>query len=303
MEALRVALQLSPEVILRDMNQLRQMGHEIESAPAYGFRLCQVEAKLTSELLEHDLQTKRVGRKVLVYDSTDSSIDAAWHYVSQTDNDGLAVFAEYQQCGRGRLARKWSAPKGSSILCSVLFLDGSLLTGQKLTLMAGVSTAEVVDELYSLPVRIKWPNDVIVNGRKLAGIMVESKKLNKGFAYVVGIGINCLQSEEDFPPELRKSAVSLRQLTDEPIDRLELGQQLLRRLDLWLWNIENNQTDQLHEEFVRRCDDLGRRISLEFDGRCYTGRVVDVSIEQGLILQLDDGKVHIFDPAITTVIP
>ena len=204
MDGIRRVLNLAPSAVHEQIERLRRMGHEIERAPAYGFRLVGHGVRMTAELVEQSLETSRVGRQVLVYDSTDSTNDIAWQYACEGGYDGLAVFADQQRAGRGRLGRDWTAGKGSSILCSVLLEDGPKLGGQILTLIAGLSTAEAVESLCSVRIGIKWPNDITVSGRKLAGVMVESRKINSNFAYVIGIGINCQQRREDFPAEFRE---------------------------------------------------------------------------------------------------
>jgi len=302
-EAIQNSLHLPPAVVVECIEQLRQQGYKIEATPAYGFRLISQNIQLTSELLEHDLQTMRVGRKILVYKSTNSTNDIAWQYAREigSDNDGLAVFAERQRLGRGRLGRKWLAGTGISILCSVLLKNEPPQMAQSLTLLAGLSVAEAVESVCTLKPGIKWPNDVIADQRKLAGVMVESRTQNGGCDYVIGAGINCLQGQDDFAAEIRDTAGSISQLTDEPVDRLDLAQQLLRRLDHWLKLVCAGETEVLHDAWAGRCDDIGRRVTLVSDGWRFTGRIIDVSIEKGLLLQLDRGQIKVFNSATTTV--
>ena len=301
MEAIQIDLGLAPQVVLQKVENLRCMGLQINTSPAYGFCLSGQVEKLTAELIEFELQTERIGRKVLVYESTDSTNDVTWQYAKETGYDGLAVFAEHQRTGRGRFQRRWFAPAGSSVLCSVLLQNHTPLSPLSLTLLAGLATAEAVENSCSLTTGIKWPNDIVAEGKKLAGIMVESRKISGTLAFVIGIGINCRQSPEEFDPEIRDSAVSIRQLTGVDVDRLQIAQQLLGRLDHWLLAVENHQTDELHDNWLNRCDEIGRRITVMCDGQKYTGRVVDVSISQGLLMQLDNGPIRIFDAATTTV--
>ena len=302
-EAIQKTLGLQPRVVLEHIAKLRQQGYKIETTPAYGFRLVSQNIQLTSELLEHDLQTTRIGRKILVYKSTNSTNDVAWQYASETssDNDGLAIFAESQRSGRGRFARKWFAGIGSSVLCSVLLKNESPRIAQSLTLLAGLSVAEAIENVSTLKPAIKWPNDVIVNKRKLAGVMVESRTQNGGCDYVIGTGINCLQELDDFDPEIRDTAGSINQLTGQPVDRLSLAQQLMQRLDHWLKLVEQGKSKTLHDAWAKRCNDIGRRVTLITNGKSFTGRIIDVSVERGLLLQPDQGSIKIFDPATTTV--
>jgi len=301
MEALRLALEREPPRIHRLIAQLGEIGYEIETAPVNGFRLAGPAPRLSSQLIEFGLATRRVGKKVLVYETTDSTNDVAWHYAAEAGYDGLAVFAEHQRRGRGRLGRTWLAPKGSSLLCSILLQDEPDLRREPLTLLAGLAVARAIVHACPLPVSINWPNDVTVSRKKIAGIMVESRQINSKSCYVVGAGINCRQTHEDFAPEIQSFAASLQELADRPVDRLELARQLLRELDYWLATVKNQGLARLHDEWSALCDNIGRRLTLVNNNRRFTGRVIDVNCQKGLMLQLDTGAVMLFDAATTTV--
>ncbi|MCF7957267.1 MAG: biotin--[acetyl-CoA-carboxylase] ligase [Phycisphaerae bacterium] len=314
LDAIKASLSLSPQKIVDQIDSLTRKGYTIESSPTYGFRLTGDTFKLTSELIEEGLATRRVGRSVLAYQTTDSTNDVAWHYALESapgpissNYDGLVIVAEQQRSGRGRLGRQWVAPQGSSVLCSVLLMNTtdaltrSSAGGQALTLLAGLSVAEAIETVFHIKPRIKWPNDVIVNGKKIAGVMVESRKIKQNTAYVIGMGINCLQTAEDFPPECRGNAISLRQIIGTPVNRLELTQVLLRRMDDWLAETSTGQPHGLHDAWAARCDNINCRLSVVSNGQTFTGRVVDVNVEEGLIMQLDNGPIKVFNSTTTTV--
>ncbi|MFC1782597.1 biotin--[acetyl-CoA-carboxylase] ligase [Planctomycetota bacterium] len=301
MEALHLALGLERQQIHKQIDQLQRIGLEIETTPVNGFRLAGPIQNISAELIEFGLDTKRVGKKVLVYEETDSTNDVAWQYAAEAGFDGLAVFAEHQRCGRGRLGRTWLAPKGSSILCSVLLQDEPAQSQEPLTLLAGLAAARAIEHTCGVPARINWPNDVTINQRKVAGTIVESRQINSKYCYVVGVGINCRQLKEDFPPEIRDSAMSLRMVTDRQIDRLELARQLLREIDDWWASVQTKGHTKLHDEWLSRCDNIGRRLTVVNDNRRFVGRVIDVNPKKGLMLQLDTGAVLVFGGATTSV--
>jgi len=302
MQALQHNVALDPPQILALITRLVDQGWEIESSPVNGFRLAAPPAKLKADLIEYELSTGRVGKNILVYETTDSTNDVAWHYAAETGYDGLAIFAEYQRAGRGRLGRHWLAPPGSSILCSILLQDQSPSHQEPLTLVAGLAAAQALECTCALPVRIKWPNDVTCRGGKIAGIIVESRQINSKLCYVVGIGINCRQNREDFDPELQSSATSIRLVLNSEIDRVELARRLLQQFDIWWNTIISESCLSLHDEWLNRCDNLGRRLTLRQNNRRYTGRVIDVNPQAGLILQLDTGAVKVFPGATTSVV-
>ncbi|MBN2211482.1 MAG: biotin--[acetyl-CoA-carboxylase] ligase [Sedimentisphaerales bacterium] len=317
LEALTAALHASPTDIIGRIDALHKLGHHIEQQPHLGYRWVGVEPGLTADRISCGLQTRRIGNEVVVFDTTDSTNDVAAHYAREGKYDGLAIFAEQQRRGRGRLERSWLATKGSSLLCSIVLQQNNNQIGGYLSLLAGLAVAESVDRCCRVRSRIKWPNDVILEGRKLAGILIEtcrrriggegrmptSRDAHAATAYIVGIGVNCLQSADDFPPELQTRAISLRQVAGDKVDRLELAQILLETLDDFLVRFPVDNPDALHNAWVSRCDDIGRRLTVMCDGRSFSGRVIDVNAQAGLIVQLDSGPVRLFDPAITTVSP
>ena len=302
MQALQHGVALDPQQILAVITRLRDQDYEIETSPVNGFRLAAPPARLNADLIEYELSTEQVGGKILVYETTDSTNDVAWHYAAETGYDGLAVFAEHQRAGRGRLGRRWQAPPRSSILCSILLQDQSPDHQEPLTLIAGLAAASAIECTCALPVRIKWPNDVTCRGRKIAGTIVESRQINSKLCYVIGIGINCRQNREDFEPELQSSATSIQLNLDRQIDRVELARQLLIQFDSCWSQVISDGCQSLHDEWLNRCDNLGRRLTLTQNNQCYTGRVLDVNPQAGLMLQLDTGAVKIFPGATTSVV-
>jgi BirA family transcriptional regulator, biotin operon repressor / biotin---[acetyl-CoA-carboxylase] ligase len=324
MEALRCATGSSPAEVHGWIERLRGLGYGIAVSPALGYRLEEPPATLSAELIEYGLGTRYIGRKVLVYDTTDSTNDVAWDYAREPDSGGLAVFAERQRVGRGRLGRNWSAAKGSSVLCSVLVRGETVNQpstlnlrrephaqeqkisnvahgegmGASLSLMGGLAAAEAIEKTAGIPTAIKWPNDVLIGGRKAAGTMVESRRINGWLCYVIGVGINCRQRTEDFPAELRDRAVSIEQITGRKVDRVQLSQKLLGRMDYWWERLAAVKLAELHDAWLGRCGDIGGRVTLACDGRRFSGRVIDVLVRDGLLMQLDDGSVRVFDGAV-----
>lgn len=303
LEVLQSAAEVSSDEICQIIEKLREIGYEIESAALKGFGLRGINKEgLSSELISYGLATERIGQKVLVYEATDSTNDVAWCHAGEDGFDGLAVFAEQQRRGRGRLGRSWLAGRGSSVLCSVLLQDLAELPREGLALLAGLAAAEAIESCCGRRVRIKWPNDVTFEGRKVAGTIVESRREGSSDGFVIGVGVNCSQQQEDFGPELRESATSLRLMCGSEVDRVQLAQELLCRLEDWL-KVASTESglERLHQSWLGRCDEVGRRIRLVCNNQTFEGRVIDVCPKKGLLLQLDAGAVRVFDAATTTV--
>jgi len=250
---------------------------------------------LDSDKIKANLKTKRIGRKILVYKSTLSTNDVAAEYAKNKKNDGLAIFAEEQTAGRGRAGAKWCSSKGDSILCSIVLTE-SRCEAEILSLVCAVAVAEAI----GTQAKIKWPNDIILNGKKTAGILLESKQNNDSRSHILGIGINCHQKKNSFPPELQKIATSIDIETGSICDRISLAKRMLASIDHWLETAEKSG-GKVIEEWSKLSTLLNQRVTLIYNNRKYTGNCIGIDPEKGLIVQLDHGGLRMFDAVHTTI--
>jgi BirA family biotin operon repressor/biotin-[acetyl-CoA-carboxylase] ligase len=259
---------------------------------------------LKSDLLDPDkikanLKTSRIGKKILVYSKTSSTNDIAAEYGKNKKNDGLAVFAEEQTKGRGRTGNKWLAGVSDSILCSILLTE-SKCSPELLSLACAVAVAETIGKVNSTQAKIKWPNDILLDGKKVAGILLESKKNKAGTIFIIGIGINCHQTKNDFPAELQKTATSIDIESRTKCDRISLAKRLLTCLDQWLEITDENPT-KIINRWKKLSIQLGHRVTVVFNRRKFSGNCIGIDPERGLILQLDTGGIRIFNAAHTSI--
>ena len=260
---------------------------------------------IENDLLDPDkiianLNTKRIGKKILVYNSTSSTNDIAVEYATNKRNDGLAIFAEEQAAGRGRAGAKWISGRADSILCSIV-LTKTQCSAELLSLTLAVAVAEAVGEIGGKSAKIKWPNDIILNGKKVAGILLESKNYNGHSIYILGIGINCHQEKDSFPPDLRTLATSIDIESKTICDRVSLAKRLLASIDHWLEIAEKNSTEVI-DHWRKLSIQLSHRVNLIFNGRKFAGNCIGIDPENGLLLQLDTGGVRMFDAAHTAIV-
>ncbi|HUS72778.1 MAG TPA: biotin--[acetyl-CoA-carboxylase] ligase [Sedimentisphaerales bacterium] len=275
---------------------------------------CPKTDQLDPDKIKGNLKTNRIGKKVLVYNRTSSTNDIAAEYAKNKKNDGLVVFAEEQTAGRGRAGAKWHSEPADSILCSIVLTDCKL-NPELLSLTCAVAVADGLGKIGGTEAKIKWPNDIILNGEKIAGIMLESTPRfrggdniisakagigNDGNTYIIGIGINCHQSKDSFPEELQPIATSIDIESHATVDRISLSKRLLISVDHWLEVAEQNSkkvTDQWRKLSIQ----LNHRVKLIYNGREFAGNCIGIDPEKGLILQLDTGGVRMFDAAHTTI--
>lgn len=246
-----------------------------------------------------NLKTRRIGKKILVYVKTSSTNDIAAEYAKNKKNNGLVVFAEEQTAGRGRAGSKWHGGRAESIQCSIVLTDYKI-NPELLSLTCAVAVADGLGKIGGTEAKIKWPNDIILNGKKVAGILLELKLNNDNGAYILGIGINCHQKQESFPAELQPIATSIDIESHSVSDRISLAKRLLASIDHWLEVAEKN-SEKIINQWRKLSVELNHRVKLIYNGRKFAGNCIGIDPEKGLILQLDTGGVRMFDAAHTTI--
>jgi len=254
--------------------------------------------------IEGAIRRRRIGRRIVFLPTTHSSNDEAWRRAGDEDADGLVVLTDHQSGGRGRFGRTWHAPRGAGLLCSVLLIDGpGELTGDRLGLIAAIAVRDAVMACTEIRPSIQWPNDVMVRDRKLAGVLIESRTVGEGLrAYVIGIGINCLQHRAHFDADLMDKATSLEIESRLRVDRTRLAIALLDALDGWLADPTAWGVSDLRSRWLAAADVLGRRVRVRQAGRYYEGSIIDVDPQSALVIRLDSGGIRAFSAGDTTVV-
>ncbi|MBN1457522.1 MAG: biotin--[acetyl-CoA-carboxylase] ligase [Sedimentisphaerales bacterium] len=257
--------------------------------------------KLDVDIINDGLKTVIVGNNIIVFNNTSSTNDIAWQYSTNPKNNGLAIFAEHQDAGRGRRGNKWISRPGQSILLSVL-LVGHKCHPQLLTLGSAVAIAETIKNCCGLEARIKWPNDIIISEKKAAGILLESRVNNGQTNFVIGIGINCGHDKTFFEDsDFQMPGTSIYIESRKEINRNILARTLLTKLDEWI-GIGQSNGDKIIEKWRQLSSQLGHRITLEYNHQRFTGNCIGVDPAEGLILQLENGGVRIFEAAHTSIL-
>jgi BirA family biotin operon repressor/biotin-[acetyl-CoA-carboxylase] ligase len=269
-----------------DVERLCGFGFQIESRPHMGICYQAPSARLCPDLIEHELPTSVIGRRIRVRRTCASTNDLAWSALGSGDEHGSVFLAEHQTAGRGRQGAPWHCPAETGILCSVLLVGRRQLFDQRLlTTLAATATARVVAETAGLDAQIKWPNDVRVGARKIAGVLVESSQR----ASVLGIGLNVNAEQADFPPDLHQQAASLRSLTGILHDRSQIARDLLVHADRYYGWVNDGRADRLWSEWAGYADFSGSRAVVEVFGKRLSGRIVHFSPQTGVIFGPDSG--------------
>ena len=239
-----------------------------------------------------ELDTRHVGRRVLVYDSLPSTNDAAADLAADPANAGAVVVADFQTAGRGQYGRTWQSRPGTSLLMSVLLAPpANLRRPVVVTAWAAVGIAEAVLALTGVQARIKWPNDLLVRGKKVCGILIE-----QGTGLVAGIGLNLNQTADDFAAAGLPDATSLALIAGAPFDPRAVAVAVLRRLDAEYERLTTGELVPLEADWKWRVGLLGRHVVAELtDGSRVTGRLRDLTFA-GAELEVGDAGVRAVPP-------
>lgn len=294
-EDLSRRLGLSRTAVWKAVDSLRRNGYEIEARPGLGYRLAAAPDALTEPEIRSFLgPTAIVGRELRCFEELDSTNN---YLKALTDaSDGLAVTAECQTAGRGRMDRSFQSPRGAGVYLSVLLrpeLPPDRLPS--MTALAGVAVCAAVERLCGVRPGLKWPNDPVLNGKKLCGILTEASleaETGRLQSMVVGVGVNVAQKPEDFSPEVREMAASLLQLLGRPVSRPRLAAALLEELDKAYAALLAGDLSAYLAAYRRDCVNLGRTVRLiPFGGgERETAQAVDIDGDFSLIVRGADGE-------------
>lgn len=251
------------------------------------------------EIKRHLDETMTLGTQFLLFETVNSTNEYAKQNVGV---NGTIVLAEKQTAGRGRLGRDWVAPAGKGILMSVVLLPEPGFSVPLLNLAAGVAICETLQTLYSLSTTVRWPNDVFVSGKKIAGVLAETQfRASDLSKFILGIGLNVHQAEEDFPVELRKPATSVIQETSLRIDRNLLTASIIKSLDSKIRLLESENQDLILQEWMAQSDQIGREVKYISNADEKIGVFKDLAEQGAVVLEIDGNTEEITSGEIVLI--
>ncbi len=293
--------------IWKHMEELRKEGYSIEASSRKGYRLMSCEDMLNSWEIEDNLGTFTVGRNVQYFDAIDSTNNHAKKLAAEGCPDGLAVVAGQQTAGRGRLGRSWVSPPDKGIYITVVLRpDMAPAETQIFTLAAAVAAVKAISASTGICLGIKWPNDLVTEGKKVCGILLEmSSEADRVNYIVLGIGINYSQEPDEFPEELRSKAISLKMAAysfksptpskaptpsiPSSYSRLSLIRSILLELDTVYQLVLNGGQEEILKMWRGHSVTIGREVSFTLRDIEYTGTAVDITRDGKLSVECSDG--------------
>lgn len=285
-------LGVSRNAVWKAVKSLESEGYSIEAVTSRGYRLAAENNRISDKLISAFLKTEKLGRKIIVLDETDSTNNTAKELASSGEEHGTVIVADMQTGGKGRLGRKFVSPKGKGLYMSVIIRpDFSIETASLITSMTACATAGAVEKLCGHDVKVKWVNDLYMNGRKICGILTEASfgLEMKSLDYaVIGIGINVRSAEGSFSRDLRVSATSVEDETGLKIDRNRLCAEVINNLENYLDEIE---THNYIREYRNRELLTGNTITASVNGSTIIAFAEGIDDNANLIVKLPDGTI------------
>lgn len=285
------SLGVSRTAVWKQIEALRTLGYGIEAVPSRGYRLLSSPDTLLAAELQADLDTRRIGREVVFFERTDSTNLRAAEMAEAGGDEGTVVVAEEQTRGKGRLGRQWVSPAGVNLYLSVLLRPTILpWDAPQLTFLSAVAVARTIADEPGLEPEVKWPNDILLGGAKVAGLLNEMRAETEGIHHVIlGIGVNLNMDADQFPADLRYPATSLRLALGRPVSRRDFARRLLHHLDdLYAEYLTTGfePVRRAWEGFFRL---VGQEVEVDCQAQVLRGTVTGIGEDGALLLRGAEG--------------
>lgn len=292
---------ISRTAVWKHVRALRSQGYKIAASPRLGYRLTAVPDLLLPSEIKYRLRTRHLGEK-LRYFSQVSSTNDELKKIADTEAEGALVVAEVQRGGRGRMARTWHSPFGGLWFSLLLRPKISAAEAPMLTLMTAVAVAKTIREFTGVEAVIKWPNDILVGGKKVAGILTEMVAEADRVNYLIlGVGININVNLAKFPAALKKEAGSLMAEYGAPISRIDFLAHLLKVLEDEYDALTQGGFNRLLQEW-RQLDGIkGRRVTVSTAEGVAEGVAQGIDDEGNLIVKTNNGFSRIRSGSVSIV--
>lgn len=280
-------LGISRAAIWKHIEKLREKGYDFIASPHLGYRLSHIPDRLYPEEIKFGLNTKIIGKNIVYYDVIDSTNTKCRELAEKNYPQGTVVISEGQTKGKGRLSRHWISPRYKGIYFSVILKPDILPTQvPKMTLLAAVSVANAIRKLTALQTLIRWPNDILVNGKKLCGILTEmNAEADRVNFIILGIGINASTKMSELP----NGATSLAEEGAKDISRVELFKKILMELEAHYILFTKQGFAPIVRELQNLSAILGSRVKIISHNEKIEGQAQGIDADGALIIRLDNG--------------
>jgi len=293
---------ISRTMVWKHIKSLEREGFGIEAVTSQGYKITTMPDILRQGDIRPGLKTRVIGKAIHLLSEVASTNTLAMEMAANGTPEGTVVIAETQTKGKGRLGRKWISPKGNLYFSVVLRPNVPMHKAPLITLMGAVAVASAIRTQCGLAAGIKWPNDILISGKKVSGLLTEMSAEQDRIRHIVlGIGVDVNMEMGELPPEVRSLTTTLAAEAGAKINRIALLQQLLRDLESWYQKFLKNDADIL-EEWKKLNVTVGNRVTVSGMGESLVGLAQGVDNEGRLIVRLDDGTIRTVAAGDVTIV-
>ncbi len=283
---------ISRTMVWKHIKSLEREGFGIEAVPSQGYRIRSSPDLLREPDIKPGLKARIIGKEIHLFHETVSTNTFAMELASKGAPEGTVVISETQTGGKGRLGRKWISPKGNLYLSLILRPDIAMHKAPLITLMGAVAVASAIRKQCNLEAQIKWPNDIVIAGKKVCGLLSEMSAEQDRIRHIVlGIGVDVNMELTALPADVGARSTTLAQEAGEKIDRTVLLQQILRELDSRYLAFLAEEGDVLRE-WISLNVTVGKRVQVSGAGATMEGLAQGIDSDGRLIIKRDDGSIH-----------
>lgn len=288
-EELGEQLGISRTMVWKYIKSLKDDGYDITSSTKTGYILNSSPDILYSEEILSGLKTSIIGNKIHHYEELESTNEEAKR-LAHDEDEGTVIISETQKSGRGRMGRDWTSPRGGIYISVILKPTIPASHAYHLTLVAGIAVANAIRNL-GINACIKWPNDIIINNRKVCGILTEiNAEIEKINYIVLGIGINANVDTGMFSSEIKEGSTSLKSELGKPVERVSFVQNLLYEFEQDYIKFKSKPFTDIVDEWISLSDTIGKEVSIMTPSKMVEGKAVGVTKNGALIVKKDDGE-------------
>lgn len=287
-------LNISRAAVWKQVELLRRDGFDIEAQRSRGYRLLGGPDRLLADEIRRDLNVQRIGATLVCLEEADSTNVRARQLGEDGAADGTVIIADRQSAGRGRLGRRWESPTGVNLYASILLRPAiPVQQAPQLTFLSAVAVAETLSQLYQLPAHVKWPNDILVNGKKIAGLLNEMNAETEQIHFVIlGVGVNLNMTSDQFPAELNYPATSVFLESGRKVDRAAFIRVFLEKLDIYYAEFLVEGFVPIRRRWESLCELMNALVRVDLNPGLVEGTVVGLDSDGALRLQQTDGRIE-----------
>ncbi len=293
-EVLAKKLDISRVAVWKQIQKLKGIGYKITSDQNLGYCLISRPDLLLPQEIQRGLSTNYIGKEIHYFPELKSTNIMAKEkalHIEERIAEGTLIITERQSAGKGRLGREWFSPAGGIWLSIILYPQLSPSYISRITLMTAVAAVKAIEICTQIEPQIKWPNDILINEKKVCGILTEmSAELDIINWVVVGIGVNVNIDHQRFPEDIQANTISLKEVSGEEVLRVKLAQTFLQEFEKYYEKLKRKEFSSILKEWKLYSHTLGKKIRVDMGERIITGEAIDINEEGALILKKEDGE-------------